>query len=155
MMPKPHIHLGALSAFDSFTDCILFCQKGLEAIGYNTSVSNGTIVHHSVNIVFCSQMVTWQQLSAATDRVIVYNWEPAASDIGRFPPTYIRQMQHTHVWDYKQKNVQALKNAGVQDIHYVPMGYAAEMQRIDGLVIQDIDVLFYGFINDGIYLLFY
>lgn len=147
-MSKPHIHLSALSAFGSFTDCILFCQKGLESLGYATSTANGSVLHHTINIVFCSQMLTWKQISAATDRVIVYNWEPAASDIGRFPPTYIRQMQRMHVWDYNQKNVRALKSAGVQDIHYVPMGYTAEMRRIDGLVIQDIDVLFYGFINE-------
>lgn len=143
-MSKPHIHLSALSTPGSFTDVILSCQKGLEASGYSTSSSPYTVLNHAVNIIFCSQLITWKQISAVAQQVIVYNWEPCAPDNGRFPPTYIRQMQHAHVWDYNEQNIGLLKRAGVHDIHYVPMGYVSEMQRVIPVIEQDIDVLFYG-----------
>ena len=148
-MTKPLFHLSAISTAGSFTDCILFCQKGLEALGYPTTTQPYVVWSHAINIVFCSQMLTWREISATgANEVIVYNWEPVAPDIGRFPSTYIRQMQHAHVWDYNQQNVALLKNAGVQDIHYVPMGYVPEMQRVVAVERQDIDVLFYGYINE-------
>ncbi|MGL4767365.1 MAG: hypothetical protein ACRCV6_04720 [Formosimonas sp.] len=147
-MHKPQIHLSSLGFHSIHADALLACQKGLEALGYPTSSAGGSVLRHAINIVFCSQMLSWTQMSAALERVIVYNWEPAAADIGRFLPTYIRQMQHAHVWDYSQTNVATLKNAGVQDIHYVPMGYVPELQRIVPASVQDIDVLFYGGMNE-------
>jgi hypothetical protein len=144
-MTKPHIHLVAVTEADSFIDSMSFCKTGLIAHGYEVSTAAGVVMRDSLNILFCSQMLSWQQIARASHNVIVYNWEPGFPDIGRFPPGYILQMQKYHTWDYHAQNVERLRLAGVQDIHHVPVGYTPEMQRVPKGVIQDIDVLFYGY----------
>ncbi|TDR31008.1 hypothetical protein [Hydromonas duriensis] len=147
-MNKPKIHLTTITAHDAFTDCILTCQEGLRALGYDVHYQPEMLFRDELNILFCSQMLTWKTIKHCTNnRAIIYNWEPADPNIGRFVPGYLRQMINTHVWDYNAGNVQRLKAAGVQDIHHVPMGYVKEMQRVQAVEVQDIDVLFYGEIN--------
>ena len=147
MHTRPKIFLTTITAHDAFTDCILTCRQGLSALGYEVHYQQGMLFQGDLNILFCSQLLTWNTISQATSQSIIYNWEPASADIGRFVPGYLRQMMHSHVWDYNEGNVRQLKAAGVQDIHHVPMGYVDDMRRVPVVDIQDIDVLFYGEIN--------
>ena len=147
MSSPTKIFLTTITAHDAFTDCILTCQQGLTALGYEVHYQPGMLFHGDLNILFCSQLLSWKAISQATSQSIIYNWEPASADIGRFIPGYLRQMIHSHVWDYNEGNVQQLKAAGVQDIHHVPMGYVDDMRRVQAVEVQDIDVLFYGEIN--------
>lgn len=144
-MTKPHVHLAVITESDSFIDSVSFCKTGLIAQGYTVSSAAGIAMRDALNILFCSQMLSWQQIAASAKNAIIYNWEPVFPDIERFPPAYILQMQKHHTWDYHAQNVERLRLVGVQDIHHVPVGYAPEMQRVPKGLIQDIDVLFYGY----------
>lgn len=54
------------------------------------------------------------------------------------------------IWDYSKQNIELLKGGGVQDVVHVPIGYAPCLARIQNHPIEDrdIDVLFYGSLND-------
>ena len=52
------------------------------------------------------------------------------------------------VWDYSPANIEVIKALGVENVRYLPIGYQKELQRIDITVEQDIDVLFYGSLNE-------
>ena len=152
-MTKPNFHVTALfNASASFKECLLFCVHGLRRLGYEVTLQENQLRPDAINIVLGSytdlaRNANWTAMSAQARDIIIYNWEQVGHDVPWFHPRYMRQMVHTHVWDYNQNNVAALKKAGVQDIHYVPMSYVPEMSVVPQVDNQDIDVLFYGVIN--------
>lgn len=52
------------------------------------------------------------------------------------------------IWDYSPQNIDAFKKIGLTNVKYLKIGYQKELTRIQKNVIQDIDVLFYGSINE-------
>jgi SAM-dependent methyltransferase len=60
---------------------------------------------------------------------------------------YLEGLKTREVWDYSAENVSRLRELGVQDIRHVPLGYVPELARIAPAT-EDIDVLFYGCLND-------
>ena len=51
------------------------------------------------------------------------------------------------IWDYSLKNIAKLASLGFMDVKYLELGYQKEMYRIPKCSTQDIDVLFYGSMN--------
>lgn len=82
---------------------------------------------------------------------IIYNAEQVGSAAG-----VEAQMQSfekfrergTIIWDYSQTNIAALKAAGLERAVHCPVGYMPSMTKIDPVPDEDIDVLFYGSMND-------
>jgi hypothetical protein len=52
------------------------------------------------------------------------------------------------VWDYSTQNIEFFKSRGIENIKYLELGYQSELSRIETKAFKDIDVLFYGSIND-------
>ena len=51
------------------------------------------------------------------------------------------------VWDYSVRNMERLRPIGVTRSVHVPIGYVPELSRIDAAADQNIDVLFYGLVE--------
>lgn len=65
-----------------------------------------------------------------------------------FSHTYLDYLKNAiEVWDYSLINYQNLKKIGIQKIKYVPLQYMSILNEITHLPDKDIDVLFYGSIN--------
>lgn len=136
----------------TFFECLLFITNGIRELGYEVTYADAQLDPNAINIVlgshapFC-ELNSWTKLSQQASHIIIYNWEQAASDVPWFTQRYVRQLTKAHVWDYNAKNIEALKQAGIHDIQHVPMSYVSAMQRVPKVEVQDIDVLFYGFMN--------
>lgn len=78
---------------------------------------------------------------------IVFNLEQVFSKSPWLTPEVILAFKKCVIWDYSKKNIDAWSRFNVRAVH-VPVGYAPEMTRIDVSGAHDIDVLFYGSIND-------
>jgi hypothetical protein len=78
---------------------------------------------------------------------ILYNAEQVGCGVGA-DPRYIELLRQYEVWDYSKLNIAELKKLGVIAKH-CPLGYSPCLERIrPNEVEQDIDVLFYGSINE-------
>lgn len=77
---------------------------------------------------------------------ILYNAEQIGAGIGS-DPRYIELLKRHEVWDYSKLNIVELNKLGIKAKH-CPLGYSSCLERIKpNEVEQDIDVLFYGSIN--------
>lgn len=147
---KPKFHVTALfNGQASFYECILSCMSGLRDLGFEVTYADNHLESESINIVLgsyrpLSDLASWTAMSSIAQDIIIYNWEQVGVDVPFFTPRYLRQLTHAHVWDYNANNVKRLQEAGVQDIHYVPIAYSPQMSIVNPNVTQDIDVLFYG-----------
>ncbi|HUD12001.1 MAG TPA: hypothetical protein VMS08_06325 [Candidatus Saccharimonadia bacterium] len=76
---------------------------------------------------------------------IIYNSEQVGGPW--FTEKYIALLKTHEVWDYSSQNVERLRALGIEARH-VPIGYVKELERIKPAEVQDIDVLFYGSLNE-------
>lgn len=78
---------------------------------------------------------------------ILFNTEQVAA------ATYRKQINHDQykkhvIWDYSESNIVRLKELGVERAVHCPIGYLPSMTTIKPVENEDIDVLFYGAMND-------
>lgn len=76
---------------------------------------------------------------------ILFNAEQIGCGVGA-NPDYIEMLRQYEVWDYSMLNIDALKKLGVSAQH-CPLGYSPCLERVSPRE-EDIDVLFYGSINE-------
>lgn len=79
------------------------------------------------------------------DRLILYNFEQRESPA--LSRSVVHYFRHHEVWDYSPSNVAWWRERGVSAKH-VPIGFIPELQRIEKSKKPDIDVLFYGLVNE-------
>lgn len=140
-----YIHSGA------YAELVETVMYGLRALGYTVEVS-----HDSDDLTFKTgkiiaigaHLVSAQRLPA---NVIIYNTEHFSNIDDDYIYSGYRRMLREHrgqVLDYSQENSRRLTEILGRTVKYVPVGYAPEMTRIVPAVEQDIDVLFYGSLNE-------
>jgi hypothetical protein len=62
---------------------------------------------------------------------------------------YIQLMKNAlFIWDYAQINIDYLKDLGINNICLLPFGFHEKMKVLNHEVKKDIDILFYGSLND-------
>lgn len=79
---------------------------------------------------------------------IIYNFEQIYADSPWLKAGYIDYLLQYPIWDYSLTNIAQLKQWGINNVQYVPVGYVSQIRRIKLVENKDIDVLFYGSIND-------
>lgn len=81
------------------------------------------------------------------ENAILYNLEQVHDSSPWMTPELLGLYRRYSVWDYSQANIEQLVARQVPRHTHVPIGYVRELTRI-GHVPGDIDVLFYGSINE-------
>jgi hypothetical protein len=78
---------------------------------------------------------------------VIVNFEQLGSDSILIREEYVDSMRAHQVWDYSVRNIEWLATRGVVAKH-LRLGYSPLLNRIQNLEFQDIDVLFYGALNE-------
>jgi hypothetical protein len=81
------------------------------------------------------------------ENLILYNLEQVQLDSPWFDQAHIELLRHYPVWDYSSRNIQALAALGVK-ASLCGIGYSPALTRIPHSLVQDIDVVFIGSINE-------
>lgn len=131
------VHLPAsrvrVNAFDEVAETLRCGLKALAATGYTLP---------DRTIVLGPHLLSWSARS--DDRLILYNFEQR--DSPALDASVLDTFRRHEVWDYSASNVAWLAERGVRARH-VPLGYVPELKRIEHIR-PEIDVLFYGLVND-------
>lgn len=79
---------------------------------------------------------------------IIYQLEQVFPGAQWLSPHYVDLLRRHEVWDYSETNIAELQRLfGIRASH-VPIGYTQSLERIPIALARDIDVLFYGSMND-------
>src|SRR3990172_9272362 len=138
---------GPVPFFEAYREFAETVKYGLENLGFEASISNSHIFTDRTNIIFGFHKLNLNELPYLPSSTIFYNLEQITSR-HRIGDSLSRVRSEFTVWDYSRKNCDVLKKLGVKNIQYVPVGYAPQLTRIDRQTLQDIDVLFYGLVNE-------
>jgi hypothetical protein len=141
--PDGYVHSAALA---EVMETVIY---GLRALGCEVTYQvNQLVLPGPRPIVFGAQLLEPAEAELLPPGTIIYNLEQIAADSTWCSPTYLKLLQRCQVWDYSARNRDELDHLGVSGAKLVPIGYVPELTRIKPNQTEDIDVLFYGSMNE-------
>ncbi|MDN0082650.1 hypothetical protein QU487_07795 [Crenobacter sp. SG2305] len=135
----------------AFDDVARILHGGLSRLGLEATVLAGQPGPAALSIVLGAHQMPLAQLAQLPVNSIIYNLEPLGRNGTQLMPNeLIRALKRFIIWDYSPKNLSEWQRHGAQRAIYVPIGYDPALERVARLQEpeQDIDLLFYGSINE-------
>jgi hypothetical protein len=141
MQPSGYAHS------DVFAELVEGLAAAFAALGSQVdAVTNGPLLKDGINLVFGAHLLAPDASLPAN--CVVVNLEQLRNGIFA-QPHYLDLLRHHLVLDYSPRNIARLREAtGNPNIHRLPIGHMPSLGRIAGALQQDIDVLFYGSLNE-------
>jgi len=132
---------------EAFREVAETLQFGLRSIGHSAQIVENAFDESATNLLLGAHLLSPEQRSAVPPDSVVYNLEqlggPSLSE------QFYELARRHRVWDYSLNNIDKWKAVDcVLPPVRVPLGYVPELKRIKALPAQDIDVLFYGSMNE-------
>ena len=143
------IHFQGTPIRDTFKEIAeTLCHSFIE-IGFVANITENTLIEDGINIILGVHRLMDNDIELIPASSIIYNFEQITDTSKWMTPALFDLFNKFTVWDYSKKNIASLKDRGItKNIHHVPVGYNQCLTRIPKAEAQDIDVLFYGSIND-------
>lgn len=143
LYPPGYSHAQALN------ETIDFFLYSLRALGCDVDRADNELLPSGRNILFCAHLLAGNAAIDLPRGSIVYNTEQIESGASFDSGGYRALLTRYQVWDYSARNIERLAPLlGHHRLSHVPVGYAPELTRIERREPQDIDVLFYGSVNE-------
>lgn len=142
IMPPNYSHA---HAFDEVSTAI---AGGLRRLGENVIQIENFVDSSNPTILFGGHLLSQDILSQLPPNVIFFNLEQADPQAAWMQSPYVQALKSHEVWDFSITNVQKLSELHLSSrIKWCPIGYVSELERIPKQPEEDIDVLFYGSLN--------
>lgn len=137
---------GPINRFEAYREVAETVTYGLRRLGHDVTMGDNLVLAGRINIIFGFHVLA-PHMEFPLD-TIFYNMEQIPAE--RKQKAIVYEIKNRFmVWDYNRKNCDALRQYGAQFTVHVPIGYVPEMTRIASVPAPDIDVLFYGKMNEA------
>jgi hypothetical protein len=134
---------------EAFSEIAETLKGGLDDLGVPAEISVNEIKSHSQNVILGANLLRERDATQLPGDVILYNFEQLGTDSAWNTAAQRALFSRFRVWDYSPRNVAFLRNTLPEaDTQLVPLGFAHQLARIGKPAEQDIDVLFYGSLNE-------
>ena len=133
-------------AYREIAETLMF---GLRGLGHEATIATNVFgPSDGLNILLCAHLLRPEQVAQVPANTVIYNLEQAAAGspwmLGALP----RMVDRFEVWDYSVDNIRRFKALGLGTrFFHLPVGWVPELGRIASVADQDIDILFYGSMN--------
>lgn len=143
IQPDGYPHVAA------FSEVIETVVWGLRSLGAEVTFAvNRLCVPGPTPILFGANLLQPHEVDLLPPETIIYNLEQVSESSPWCTPHYLSALHRCRVWDYSPRNISALARTGIANLVHVPIGYVPQLTRIQPAAVEDIDVLFYGSINE-------
>ena len=132
-------------ALAELSELILFSIKEL---GFPALLQLNAIDPEATNILIGCHMLNKDVIPSIPPDTIIVNTEQVYSDAQDWNENTFEWMKSFRVWDYSAKNIANMQAMGLSRVQRLQIGYQKELSRIQQDDNKDIDVLFYGSVND-------
>jgi SAM-dependent methyltransferase len=132
---------------EAFREIAETLQFGLHSIGHRAEIRENAIDSSATNIILGAHLLSTRDMGQFPERTIIYNLEQLGG--ARLAPSFYELACRYPIWDYDLGNLEKWKSLQCKysPVH-VPIGYVPELRRISAKQPQEIDVLFYGSLNE-------
>ena len=139
--PQGYLHT------EAFRELAETLQIGLQNLGHKAQIRENVCDFGATNLVLGAHLLSPDQMRALPPGSVIYNLEQLGG--AQLKPDYYQLATQYQIWDYDLRNIEQWKAmfCAYPPVH-VPIGYVAELTRIKAAPAQDIDILFYGSLNE-------
>jgi SAM-dependent methyltransferase len=138
--PQGYLHT------EAFREIAETLQFGLRSLGHTATIAENLIDRTATNLLLGGHLLSASDARLLPPGSIVYNLEQLGGP--QLQPGYYELARQHQIWDYDSRNIEKWKSLGcARTPVHVPIGYVPELTRITAAPTQDIDVLFYGSLN--------
>jgi O-methyltransferase/8-demethyl-8-(2,3-dimethoxy-alpha-L-rhamnosyl)tetracenomycin-C 4'-O-methyltransferase len=132
---------------DCFREVAEGLQSALRTLGHSVVLAENSVDANATSIVLGAHLLTQQEMESLPATTIVYNLEQlGASDL---PKWYMGLASRVRIWDYSPQHIAMWNETPCLEAPVlVEIGFAAELRRIATVRQPEIDVLFYGSVNE-------
>jgi len=142
IQPENYIHS---HAFIELAELIYF---SLAELGVKSNIEFNKIYTETKNIIIGCHLLDPNLIEQIPKSTIIVNTEQIYKDKTDWNKNIYTWVRNFEVWDYSEKNIQKLCQIGVNTAKLLKIGYQKELARLDNFKNKDIDILFYGTVNE-------
>ncbi len=119
-------------------------QEGFAELGEVVAIVRDPAQIVGRGVILAANLLPAARGLAIPSDAIVFNLEQVSDGSEWLSDAYLDILRGHEVWDYSERNIEALRGKGVQRIRHCGIGYAPCLTRIAPAADEDVDVLFYG-----------
>lgn len=139
--PQGYLHT------EAFREIAETLQFGLRSLGHTATIAENVIDRNATNLLLGAHLLSPSDARLLPPGSIIYNLEQLGGP--QLQPAYYELARRHQIWDYDPRNIEKWKSLGCASTPvHVPIGYVPELTRITPAPTQDIDLLFYGSLNE-------
>lgn len=142
VQPNGYIHSAA------FVELAELVGHGLRDLGHAAVINVNHTFVDARNIVIGCHLLDPSYIPKIPKDSVIINTEQVAADDTAWNSTIFKWVSSFETWDYSDRNLSKLNEIGAKNPKLLRLGYHPELARIPKAAAQDIDVLFYGSINE-------
>lgn len=141
IQPEGYVHSHA------FDEIALLLKYSFESLGFPCEIVVNDLNKDKVNILLGFHLASYFD-GLKEHRYIPYQLEQLDVKEGWYNENIKKLLENAfEVWDYSENNIEFLEKLGIKAKH-LPIGYHEKLENIKHPDIKDIDVLFYGSVNE-------
>lgn len=140
--PEGYVHSAA------FTELAELIGFSLQDLGHGAVINTNQIYADAVNIIIGCHLLDSGYIQQVPKTSIIINTEQVYNDQTAWNPNIFKWASGFETWDYSNRNIEKLREAGASHIKFLQIGYHPKLARISESENQDIDILFYGSMNE-------
>ena len=130
-----------------FRELLFLLRSALTSLGHDCVIKANQLDPERINIIIGYHLLKHDD-SLSAYRYIPYQLEQLGAEGGWYSENARRILEGAlDVWDYSLENIGFLAEKGIE-AKFLPVGYHEDLEIIDQAAEKDIDVLFYGSINE-------
>jgi len=140
--PPNYIHV---LAFWELAELIHF---SLIELGHESTLQFKKMEKDAINIVFGCHLLNPELIPQIPKSTIFVNTEQIYLNENRWNNNIFEWAKYFEFWDYSEKNILKFKELGIKNVKLLKIGFQKELSRITKNTNPEIDILFYGSMNE-------
>ena len=142
VQPNQYIHS---LAFLELGEMLLY---SLQDLGFQVQLQFNQIDPNARNILIGCHLLDTNYIQSIPKSTVILNTEQIYADSTDWSGPIFEWTKHFETWDYSERNILKFNELGVDLVRHLKIGFQKELARIPKADAQDIDVLFYGSMNE-------
>ena len=140
--PTNYIHVLA------FWELAELIHYSLIELGHESTLQFKKMEKDATNIVFGCHLLNTELIPKIPQSTIFINTEQIYLNDNQWNKNIFEWAKHFEFWDYSEKNILKFKELGIPNVKLLKIGFQKELSRIKKSPQPEIDILFYGSMNE-------
>lgn len=144
--PENYTHIQGIS------ELVELVKFSMQEIGLNVAINTNKLSYDEdcINVIFGAHLLSEELISLLPNNIVIFNTEQISNNYSsQWISRILKLSERFQIWDYSFKNIEEFIRFGSINVKIFQIGYQKELDRIIPAKEKDIDLLFYGSLNEN------